>query len=203
LNRKAARGQATRQGIVETATRLFAEHGYANVAIEAVLAETGLSRGALYHHFAGKEALFEAVVEAVETDLCAKVIARSAGARDAIRAVSAGGEAFLDLAQEPAVRQIILVDAPSVLGWAKWREIEARYGFGLLKASLARAAAEGALAPEKVDIFAHILLASLSEVALMVARAPNREAAAAEAKAAMAMLIASIVGGGAARREPP
>jgi AcrR family transcriptional regulator len=194
LTTKAERGLTTRQGILEAATRLFAEHGFAGVSIEAVLAATRLSRGALYHHFAGKEALFEAVVEAVETDVCQKVIARSAGARDAVRAVAAGGEAFLELAQDPAVRQIVLIDAPSVLGWAKWREIEARYGFGLLKASLARAAAEGALAADKVDIFAHILLASLSEVALMIATADDQATAAAEAKDAMATLLASIIG---------
>jgi AcrR family transcriptional regulator len=193
LATKAEQGLATRQGIVAAATRLFAEHGYAGVPIEAVLAATGLSRGALYHHYAGKEALFEAVVEAVETDVCQKVIARSAGARDAARALVAGGEAFLELAQDPAVRQIVLIDAPSVLGWAKWREIEARYGFGLLKASLARAAAEGALAPDKVEIFAHILLAALGEVALVIAKADDRNAASAEAKAAMGTLLAAML----------
>jgi hypothetical protein len=132
-------------------------------------------------------------VEAVETDVCQKVIAKSAGARDAIRAVAAGGEAFLELAQDPTVRQIILIDAPSVLGWEKWREIEARYGFGLLKASLARAAAEGALAPDKVDIFAHILLAALGEVALTIANADDQSAAYAEAREAMGTLLGAIL----------
>ncbi len=96
--------------------------------------------------------------------------------------MAAGGEAFLELAQDPAVRQIVLIDAPAVLGWEKWREIDARHGFGLLKASLARAAAEGALAADKVDIFAHILLAAFSEMALWVATAEDRDRPPAEAR---------------------
>ncbi|HEX3918552.1 MAG TPA: TetR/AcrR family transcriptional regulator [Caulobacteraceae bacterium] len=194
MNKKAERGLATRQGILETATRLFAEHGYAGVSIETVLTECGVSRGALYHHFAGKEALFEAVFEALEVDLCAQVIARSAGARDALRGLAAGGEAFLDIAQEPAMRQIVLIDAPSVLGWDRWREIETKYGFGLMKASLGRAADEGALPAEMVDIYAHMLLASLSEVALVIARADDREAATAQGKTAMATMLGRLLG---------
>ena len=194
MNQKAERGLATRQGILETATRLFAEHGYAAVSIESVLAAAGVSRGALYHHFASKEALFEAVFEALEQEICAKVIASSAGARDAVRSLAAGCDAFLDLVQDQAMRQIVLTDAPSVLGWDKWREIEARYGFGLLKASLARVSAEGALPAEMIDLFAHMLLASLNEVALVIARASDRAAASAEAKSAIATLLTRLLG---------
>jgi AcrR family transcriptional regulator len=194
LNKKAERGLATRQGILETATRLFAEQGYAEVSIEMVLGAAGISRGALYHHFASKEALFEAVFEALEAEICAKVIASSAGARDAVRSLAAGCDAFLDLVQDKAMRRIVLTDAPSVLGWERWREIEARYGFGLLKASLARVSAEGALPAEMVDIFAHMLLASLNEVALVLARADDRPAASVEAKAAIATLLTRLLG---------
>ncbi len=193
MTSKAEQGQATRRGIIEAATRLFGERGYAGVSIEAVLAATSLSRGALYHHFAGKEALFEAVVEAMEAEICRKVIARSAGARDAARAVTAGGEAFLELTQDPAARRIVLVDAPSALGWARRREIESRYGFGLLKASLARAAADGAVEPSKVEIFAHVLLAALIELALIIAAAVDPDAALADAKATLRVLLSAML----------
>jgi AcrR family transcriptional regulator len=194
LNKKAERGLATRKAILATATRLFAEHGYAGVSVEAVLEAAGISRGALYHHFASKEALFEAVFEALEAEICDKVIASSAGARDGVRGLAAGCDVFLDLVQEKAIRQIALTDAPSVLGWDKWREIEARYGFGLLKASLARVSAEGALPADMVDIFAHMLLASLNEVALVIARAADRPSASAEAKAAIGTLLKRLLG---------
>jgi AcrR family transcriptional regulator len=194
LNQKAEKGQATRRLIVETARGLFAARGYAEVSIEQVLRASGVSRGALYHHFAGKEALFEAVVEAMAIEVAKKVVARSTGARDVRVGLAAGCDAFLELTRDPAVRQIVLTDAPSVLGWARWREIDARHGFGLLKASLARASAEGALPAELIEPFAHMLLASLTEVALMIARAGADADAAQRGKAAAHALMERMLG---------
>lgn len=192
-NKNVERGAETCRGIVEAATRLFAERGYAAVSIEAVLAACGISRGALYHHFRSKEALFEAVFEAVEIDVTGRVVGRSSAAGGPAEAVRAGCEAFLDLTQEPVVRQIMLTDAPSVLGWDKWREIDARHAFGLLKAALEPAAEEAGLPAEVVDAFAHMLLASLSEVALMIAQAEDAAAALTNGKAALRELLNRIL----------
>jgi len=194
LNRKVEKGLETRREIVAAATRLFAELGYGGVSIEAVLAATGVSRGALYHHFAGKEALFEAVYEAMEADLMRRTTAATAAAGAAAEGLQIGCDAFLDLVQEDAVRQIVLIDAPSVLGWEKWREIDARYGFGLLKAALVQASAGGALETELADSFAHILMAALTEVAMLTARADDRLAAAATGKQAIRTLLARLLG---------
>ena len=172
-DKRLERGLETRRAIVETAMRLFAEHGYAAVSIEAVLAACRISRGALYHHFQSKEALLEAVFEAVEIEVTNNVLSRAASASGAIEAVQAGCDAFLDLTQDPVVRQIMLTDAPSVLGWEKWREIDERHAFGLMKAALEPAAKEASLPATLVDAFAHMLLASLSEVALMIAQADD------------------------------
>jgi AcrR family transcriptional regulator len=188
-NKNVERGAETRREIVETATRLFAERGYAAVSIEAVLVACGISRGALYHHFRSKEAMFEAVFEAVEIDVTRRVAARSTAAGGPAEAVRAGCEAFLDLTQEPVVRQIMLTDAPSALGWDKWREIDARHAFGLLKAALEPAAKEAGLPAEVVDAFAHMLLASLSELALMIAQSDNAGAALANGKTALRELL--------------
>jgi AcrR family transcriptional regulator len=173
MSKKVERGQATRLRIVATATTLFSELGYEATSIEAVLRESGVSRGALYHHFDSKDALFEAVLEAIEADLAQAAIAASRGIADPTKALRAGCDVFLDLTQTAKVRQIVLVDAPAVLGWQKWREIEARYGFGLLKAALEAAAARGQVRQDLVDVFAHMLLAALIEVALMVSRADD------------------------------
>jgi AcrR family transcriptional regulator len=194
MNKKVEKGLETRREIVEAAKRLFAEQGYGGVSIEEVLVACQISRGALYHHFRSKEALFEAVVEAVETELATHVVARSATAADPVSGLIAGAEAFLDLAREPAVRQIVLIDAPAALGWEKWREIDGRHGFGLLKAALAPAAAQAGLPAAMVDAFAHMLLASLSEVAFLIARADDAEAAIADGKAAIRELIARLLG---------
>jgi AcrR family transcriptional regulator len=158
-----------------------------------VLVACRISRGALYHHFPSKEALLEAVFEAVEIEVTNKVLARAASAGGAVEAVRAGCEAFLDLTQDPVVRQIMLTDAPSVLGWDKWREIDERHAFGLMKAALEPAAKEAGLPAALVDAFAHMLLASLSEVALMIAQADDAIAALENGRRAVRELLARIL----------
>ena len=192
-DKRLERGLETRRAIVETATRLFAEHGYAAVSIEAVLAACEISRGALYHHFSSKEALLEAVFEAVEVDVTNKVLARAASAGGAAEAVRAGCEAFLDLTQDQVVRQIMLTDAPSVLGWEKWREIDERHAFGLMKAALEPAAEEAGLPASLTDSFAHMLLASLSEIALMIAQADDPAVALENGRRAVGELLSRIL----------
>ena len=202
-DKRLERGLETRRAIIETATRLFAEHGYAAVSIEAVLAACQISRGALYHHFQSKEALLEAVFEAVEIDVTAKVLASAANAGGAAAAVQAGCEAFLDLTQDPVVRQIMLTDAPSVLGWDKWREIDERHAFGLMKAALEPAAKEAGIPAALVDAFAHMLLASLSEVALMIAEADDAPSALENGKRAVRELLLRILANPTAPPVPP
>ena len=191
--RQAEEPLSTRDRILAAAERLFAEHGYAAVSIDAVLAACKVSRGALYHHFSAKEALLEAVFEAVEVDVTNKVLARAASAGGAAEAVRAGCDAFLDLTQDQVVRQIMLTDAPSVLGWEKWREIDERHAFGLMKAALEPAAEEAGLPVSLTDAFAHMLLASLSEVALMIAQADDRAAALETGRRAVRELLARIL----------
>ena len=192
-DKRLEKGVETRRAVIETATRLFAGHGYAAVSIDAVLVACGISRGALYHHFPSKEALLEAVFEAVEIDVTNKVVARAASASGAVEAVRAGCEAFLDLTQDPVVRQIVLTDAPSVLGWEKWREIDERYAFGLMKAALEPAAKEAGLPASLIDTFAHMLLASLSEVALMIAQADDSTVALENGRRAVRELLDRIL----------
>src|SRR4029453_5269277 len=136
MSRRIEEGQATRRELLRIATRLFVAHGYQGTSIEAVLREAGISRGALYHHFDGKEALFAAVLDQVEADIAGTVAAAGGGIDDPVEALRAGCHAWLRLAREPTVRRIALVDAPAVVGWEKWREMDERYAFGLLKGAL-------------------------------------------------------------------
>ena len=168
------RGETTRRHIVATATRLFTEEGYAGVSIEAVLKACVISRGALYHHFASKEAVFTAVLEAVESRVAEQVSAAGRGADDAFDALRRGAQAWLSLAeQDAAVRQIVLIDAPNAIGWEAWRRLDENYSLGLLHAGLAAMAEEGRLPHHRVGTYAHILLAVLIELALLIARAPD------------------------------
>jgi AcrR family transcriptional regulator len=191
---KADRGETTRNHIIAVATALFTAHGYEGTSIETVLRETKLSRGALYHHFASKDALFVAVLEAVEAEIAEATVKGSRGSATPEAALRAGCGVFLELAQTAKVRQILLRDAPGVIGWQKWRELDARYGFGLLRAALERAAAAGNVRKELVEPFAHMLLAALIEVALMTARPDAKPAAIRSARAALSELIDRLVG---------
>ena len=193
-NRKVEQGQTTRRELLAIATRLFVARGYPGTSIDAVLREAGISRGALYHHFTGKEALFEAVLDQVEADVARRLAEASRAVRDPMQALRAGCRAWLRLARDPTVRRIVLIDAPSVVGWEKWRAIDERYGFGLLKAALGQAAAAGRIRPELTDMLAHVLLAALTEVALVVARANDSKAASRAAQTAIDELLDGLLG---------
>jgi AcrR family transcriptional regulator len=176
-NRNVARGEATRGQLIAIATRMFAERGYEDTSIEAVLREAGVSRGSLYHHFPSKEALFEAVAEEVETSVGAQTVAAASGSEGPVEALRAGFVAWIRLAGDPVVQRILLIDGPSVLGWERWRAMEEQHALGLIRAGLQIIADEGKTRPEQVGTLAHVLLASVNELALLVARSDDKEAA--------------------------
>jgi AcrR family transcriptional regulator len=189
MNRKIAQGRATREQLVAVGRELFAAHGYDGTSIEAVLRAADISRGALYHHFRSKEALFAAVLEAVEADVARAIGKASADAADPIAAIRAGCDAWLRLARDPVVRRIALIDAPAVVGWQQWRAIDERHAFGLLKQGLQAAADAGYVRADVVDVLAHMLLAALAEVALVVARAGDGAKAVRHGQAAVRELL--------------
>jgi AcrR family transcriptional regulator len=191
---------ATRQHIVSVAMTLFTDQGYEATSVETVLARSGVSRGALYHHFDSKEALYTAVLEAVEARIAKVTAEASRHAGDPLEALRAGCGAWVDLGRDPAVRQIVLLDAPAVVGWQKWRDIDGRFGFGQLKGGLKNAAKAGRIRPELVETMAHILLAALLEVALLIARASDPDAATRTGRAALDELLDRLL---AAPRQAP
>jgi AcrR family transcriptional regulator len=194
LTTKAEKAASTKAKIITVARRLFATRGYAGTSTEAVLEESQVSRGALYHHFETKEALFAAVMEAVEEDITAATAKARGSVTDPVEALRKAFNVFLDLACETEVRQIVLMDAHSVLGWQKWREIEERYGLGRLKLAMKAIAATGRIPEDMVDTFAHILLASLIETAFLVARSPQPRVAARKGRKAVKELLERLVG---------
>jgi AcrR family transcriptional regulator len=177
VNQNVARGAATREHLLAVATALFAEHGYEATSIDAVLQESGASRGSLYHHFKGKDALFEAVLEALETDVGRRTTEAAAGLPDPAAALRAGCLEWIRIAREPVIQQILLIDAPAVLGWQRWRALEERHALGLIKGALTAIAGRGGLAPELVEVFSHVVLAAIDEIALFVAGSDSPDAA--------------------------
>ena len=171
---QAERREATRGALLEAATELFAERGYAGVGTQEIVQRAGVTRGALYHHFRDKEDLFRAVYERVEQELTERITTGiPLGSDDPIVVLRKGAAMFLDACLEPRVQQIALLDAPSVLGWNAWREIGERYGLGLIQAALRAAIEDGAIPPQPVRPLAHVLLGALDEAAMLVARAED------------------------------
>src|ERR1700722_11932269 len=185
MNKNVERGQATRAHLVDVATQLFASHGYDGTSIEAVLAEAGVSRGSLYHHFAGKDALFWAVLEGVAARVGEQLTALERDAPDPVAALRVGYLGWVRLARGPG-------------GPQRGREID-KQNVGWIKAALTYPADAGRIERRHVDVFAHIVLAAANEVALKVARAADPAAMLPDAESAFAefldRLLASPVGG--------
>jgi AcrR family transcriptional regulator len=200
-NKNVLRGAATREHVVEVATELFAERGYEDTSIEMVLHESGLSRGALYHHFKGKESLFEAVVDALEEDVGARTLEAAAG-ETSVEALRQGCFAWIRMASEPIVQRILLLDAPAVLGWERWRAMEERHALGLIKAVLSEVADEGGLPADLVDVLAHVLLAGVNEIAIFIARADDPETAVESGMAAVDEIVTRLLAGSSTGSTP-
>lgn len=170
-------GEETRARLLALARELFADHGHAGVALLDLCNRAGVTRGALYHHFASKDDLFRAVCADVATDLSARVRAAAGTQPTALERLRVGCEAFLDACTEPDIRRILLIDGPSVLGWQAFRELDARHGLGLLSATLRAAVEEGATLPVPVDVLAHLLIGALTEGSMVIVHAADVDAA--------------------------
>jgi AcrR family transcriptional regulator len=192
MTSRAAQGRATRDQLIEVATGLFAEHGYEDTSIETVLAAAGVSRGALYHHFAGKDALFQAVVETLEARVLAELAEVTKDAPDAVSTLHSGAMAWIDLASDPVIQRILLIDAPAVVGWEQRHAVDENNALGAMRVILHAVAQEGHLPEDLADAFAYMLLAAMDEVALMIARADDPAAALAQGRAAMAELLRRV-----------
>src|SRR4051812_5575304 len=191
---RSERGRATRDRLITAARELFGKRGYDGTSIEAVLEATGVKRGALYHHFDSKQALFDAVLDRVVSDV-ARTAAEAARAEDdAVESLRAGCSAWLRMALDPAVQRIALLDAPAVVGWTRWRQIDEQHTLGGLRANLEQIAAAGHLPPGDADLFAHMVLAAVNEAALLIARADDPQQALIVGQGAVDVLLERLVG---------
>src|SRR4051812_5665408 len=177
MSSRAQQSEATRAKLLRVGRDLFARRGFAGVATEEIVRRAGVTRGALYHHFRDKRDLFAAVVEQVEQEVLERVAEAALAESDAWEQQRAAIDAYLDVCLEPAVQRIVLVDAPSVLGLEAWRDIEARYGLGLVSAGLQSVMEAGYIEQQPIEPLAHLLLGALTEGGLLIARAEDRVAA--------------------------
>ena len=169
---RARQAESTRQRLVAAARGLFSECGYHAVSVRDVAAQAGVTRGAFAHHFPDKEALFLAVFDQVERELLSAEKVRPAG-EDPWTMFCAGVQDYLFAATRPDVQRITLIDAPAVLGWRRWRELEEGYSLGALTQVLQAAMDAGRIRRRPVEPLAHLILGSVMEAALLVAHSDD------------------------------
>lgn len=165
---QAERREATRAAILAAAQALFADRGFAATTVDAIAEAAGVAKGAVYHHFSSKEAVFEAVFESASVSLVGRVMAAAQG-RDLIDGVVAGTQEYFDACAEPALGRIILKDGPAVLGWERWREIDARHFGGMFPGVIRAAIDQGLMRRQPVAPLARLLLGAVTEAAVACA----------------------------------
>jgi len=191
---QAERAAETREALIEAARPLFAAQGFAEVALETIVRAAGVTRGALYHHFADKTELFAAVFEKVEGEVAARMGEAIAASNqtDPVEVMRLGADFWLDVCSDPEVQRIVLVDAPAVLGWARWTEIGDRYNTGMVRALLTNAVETGRIPPQPVEATVLTILGAMREATLYVARAEDHDRARKDAGDVMNRLIRAL-----------
>jgi AcrR family transcriptional regulator len=160
---------ATRAALLEKATALFAERGYGGTALEDVASASQVTRGAVYHHFAGKLALFEAVLEEQETRAMAQIAAAAANETDSWQAALHALDAFLDHCLDPVYGRLVWQEGPATLGWVRWKEYEQKYAYGLIEGFVAAMMEAGYLERKALDTTTQFCFSMLGAAGLTMA----------------------------------
>jgi AcrR family transcriptional regulator len=194
---QAERSAATQEALKAAARRLWGERGYGEVGTPEIAEEAGVTRGAMYHQYDDKPALFIAVLEIVEAEVIERLAAAVAAAKPKTPAdaLHVAADAWLEIASEPEVRQLVLLDAPSVLGWARFRELSQHYGLGMTEQLLGAAIESGQLKAQPVRPLATILIGALDEAALSIASADDTASERADVREVVHHLIDGLLRG--------
>ena len=192
---KAKQAAQTREALEGVARELFETRGFAAVSAEEIVVAAGVTRGALYHHYGGKEGLFEAVAEAAMQRLHDKIVRVAGSGTDALEGLKQGARRFLELSSAPRTQLVLFVDAPVVMGWQRWRQMDARYGFGLILRALDGVVAQGRMRSASRDVVAHLLLSALIEASMLIANSAQKANARAEAEIVVERLIDGLCTG--------
>ncbi|GAD87272.1 TetR/AcrR family transcriptional regulator [Nocardia asteroides NBRC 15531] len=189
------RSRTTRAALEQAGRSLFAERGFAATSAEQLVAAAGVTRGALHHHYGDKRGLFLAVLEQIETEATAEIAAAVAAVdpADVVAGMTAGLARFLDLCAGPEMLRVVLMDAPTVLGWPAFREFESRHGLGLITGELQRAVDAGLIPTAPVAVLAQLLLSAITEASLIVAHADDPDRARLETQQSLLLILAGLL----------
>ncbi|WP_277678981.1 TetR/AcrR family transcriptional regulator [Gracilibacillus dipsosauri] len=184
--------ELTIQELLKIARSLFTEKGFANVALEEIVKEAGLTRGALYHHFKNKHGLFLAVFEAVQREVGEKVEEEAAKSSDMWEQLLLGCRAFITSSVKSQNQRILLIDGPAVLGWDTFRLMDEKYSMKSLKEQLLKMKDHQLLMPVSIDAMTHCLSGAMNEAILWIAE--NQEGVESRTEEVMENLFLMIKG---------
>lgn len=188
---KAQQREETARELLTQARSLFAARGYAHVSLNAIAQAAGVTKGGLYHHFSGKEALFSAVLQECHREV-AEQVAHAAPNADPWDQLVAGCTAFLTAATEPGIAQIMLIDGPAVVGWDVWRGHDASTSMRELEDVLTNLMNMGIIARQPITPITHLLSGAMNEAALWLAHSPNRNKELADTTAGLIRMLESL-----------
>ena len=194
-SRRAQYSASTKRALLDVAQDLFTEHGYAGTSLDAIVAGARVTKGALYHHFAGKQALFEAVFERVEHGASKAVHDQIKGEQDPWLKARAGLRAFLEVVRQPTYRRVVIQDGPGVLGYERFREQEERSTFSNVLVIVASVLNNDlGTGPLEMDepmqrTFARIFFGAMSSAGESVSLAEDPEAASDRVEAAIGIIL--------------
>lgn len=189
---QADRRAATQAAILKAARKLFGERGFAATTMDDIASGAQVAKGAVYHHFRTKEDVFEAVFEEVSRDLVAEIDKVARAEKDVLVSMAAGTQHYLAACAKGPTGRIILRDGPAVLGWERWREIDARHFGGKIPRALEAAMTRGLIACQPVEPLARLLLGAMTEAAVACAAASDIRKAGAEYSRAFRSLVEAM-----------
>jgi len=175
MMRQEERKAKTRAAIIDAARENFGKIGFAATSIDTVASQAGIAKGAVYHHFRNKEELFECVFEFVSLDVAQSVTASVQSDQGPLENMLLTTAHYFQLCADPPTARITLQDGPSVLGYERWRELDAAHFGGLVTAGLTLAMEADAIAEQPVEPLSHIVLAAIQAAALDCAVQENFE----------------------------
>jgi AcrR family transcriptional regulator len=189
------RSAETTEALITAARQLFGAQGFGEVGTERIARAAGVTRGALYHQFGDKTALFAAVLNQVEADIARRMVAAVAGLNpdDASALLMTGADAFLDACAEPEIQRIVLLDGPSVLGWERWRAICLHHSVGLIAGLLSDGIERGTIERQPVAPLTHLLVGAVDEAALYIARAVDPISARSEVSVVLKRIAGAMI----------
>jgi AcrR family transcriptional regulator len=194
VSRRAQYSASTKRALVDEAARLFTEQGYASTSLDQVVAGARVTKGALYHHFSGKQAVFEAVFEKVETEASRQIRKALKGSRDPWEKALIGLRAFLAIVQDPAYQRVVIQEGPAILGYERFREQEERSSYGLVQDMVGDVLRDSTyeVDDDMLETFTRIFFGAMSAAGESVSTAADPKLAVARVETAIAFILTGL-----------